>query len=629
MDIKENAKEISEVSCKLKNRRHPNIDKPQWGLNNNSFFFIESLKDQNVNSQDFQKLDGYCQEMDDFENKKRIVTQKEAKVLDATRKFWVEIINKSDQDRYLRDVYIELRQKNSRISMEWIDQFLGGGRYSSYIKGARMPYDRFLKLKDLLIRSISKEMLFELYHTHSGKTSKFDIEIIPHDMYLTIKDPTPYTSLPKTKDTAEFISIMLGDGHLHPLDKDKVVQITLNWVDEERYFEYVGKLLKKIFPNSDFRIKHNGGKGFDWITTNSRIHYAICELGKGIKKTGLIPGNKVKNQVSEPEWVLLNLSFIRKGLKGLFDTDGSITAGRNNQLSLSFSNSSKNLVKDFYFMCKKIGINKIGNIVDAGQDSWRVAIYDSNGVKKFLSIIKPEKFKEPHRLWWLGLNIIYRRAPEISRMRILNELDSWRRKLGNNGAYFSYNKDNTDLLRDWVEKAFKDSNFKIIFGCKFDSSITYDMIKSALNTALLSQYDLISYTKKGYNKDYRVHWFPDNMRNDIIDFIMKNLDKEDSQITHSFFEKMSSDSRLMALLNPFNETMYNIALKEYIESLILVIKEINNRLKKDHNSNNIGHYSLETYFKNKGIHLAFGRKPIRKIIEYLIHEKNFSNKRTS
>jgi len=626
MDIKENTKEIS---CKLKNRRHPDIDKSQCGLNNNDIPFFEDLKDQNINSQDLQKLNGYCPEMDDFDNKKRILTQKKTKVLSTIRKFWVEIISKSDQDRYLRDIYLELKRKNSRISMKWIDQFLGGGRYSSYIKGARMPYDRFLKLKDLLIRSIPKEMLFELYRTHSGKTSKFDIEIIPHNIYLTIKDPIPYTPLPKTNDTAELISIMLGDGHLHPLNKDKVVQITLNRVDEERYFEYVGTLLKRIFPNSNFRIRHNRGKGFDWITTNSRIHYAICELGKGKKKTGLIPGNKVKNQVSEPEWVELNLSFIRKGLKGLFDTDGSITVGRNNQLSLSFSNSSKNLVKDFYFMSKKIGIKKIGNIVDAGQNLWRVAIYDSIEVKKFLNIIKPEKFKEPYRLWWLGLNIIYRRAPEISRMRILNELNGWRRKLGNIRAYFSYTKDNTDLLRDWVEKAFKDSNFKIVFGCKFDSSITYDMIKSALNSALLSQYDLISYSKRGNNKDYRVHWFPDNMRNVIIDFIMKNLDKEDSQIILSFFENMSSDSRLMALLNPFNENMYNIALKDYIESLVLVIKEINNRLKKDHNSNNIGHYSLETYFKNKGIHLAFSRKPIIKIIEYLIPKNNISNKRAS
>lgn len=40
--MKENTKEIS---CKLKNRRHPDIDKSQCGLNNNDIPFFEDLKD--------------------------------------------------------------------------------------------------------------------------------------------------------------------------------------------------------------------------------------------------------------------------------------------------------------------------------------------------------------------------------------------------------------------------------------------------------------------------------------------------------------------------------------------------------------------------------------------------------
>jgi hypothetical protein len=55
--------------------------------------------------------------------------------------------------------------------------------------------------------------------------------------------------------------------------------------------------------------------------------------------------------------------------------------------------------------------------------------------------------------------------------------------------------------------------------------------------------------------------------------------------------------------------------------MILVLKEIYNRLKKKCSLSDIGHYSLENHFKKKGINLAFGRKPIKKIINYLKKNK--------
>jgi len=434
-------------------------------------------------------------------------------------------------------------------------------------------------------------------------------------LFLTIKDNIPYKPLPKNCDTAELISIMLGDGHLHPIEKDKVVQISLNLVDEEHYFEYVGKLLKKIFPHSEFRMKENQGKGVDWITTNSRIHFAICELGRGLNKTGLIPGNKVENQVSEPEWVLSSNIFIKKGLKGLFDTDGSIGVSRKSQFILTFSNSSKNLVNDFYFMCKKIGLDKIGNIVDIGHNTWRVPIYDSEEIKKFLNIVKPEKFQEPYRRLWLGLNIIYRRAPKSIRIKIEEYLNEWRKTVGFNRKYFSYTKENTELLKEWIEILFRESCLNYVFGYKFDYYISNEMIESALRTGLLSQYECISYSLDCNNR-YRVHWFPEKLRNNIIDCITKYLKYSTDQIIFFVFEQLISNSQWMAILNPFNESEYNDTLKNYLESMILVIKEIDRYKTKNGNYHSLGHYTLETYFKNKGINLAFSRKVIKKILDY-------------
>lgn len=525
------------------------------------------------------------------------------------RNIWIEILNRSSNELYLDDIFNILKLKNPNITKEWISSFLGGNRYRSYSKGARMPYKRFLKLRTYIVNNISRENLLNLYCFHSGNAQNFEINLIPHQIFLTTRDHIPYKPLPKNADTAELISIMLGDGHLHPEDKDKVVQISLNLIDEERYFEYVGHLLKKIFPNSKFHIKDNQGKGADWTTTNSRIHYAISELGKGIKKTGLIPGNKVKNQVSVPEWILSDIDYIKRGLKGLFDTDGSLSISRKSQFFLTFSNSSKNLINDFYFMCRRIGLKKISNAIDIGHDTWRIAINDSYEIKKFLKIVKPEKFQEPYRRHWLALNIIYKRAPESIRKKVGEYLKRWK---DNKRRHFSYSKENTELLKNWIEDVFISSNVKYVFGCKFDCEIGNNMIKNALRIGLLSQYELISYSLQS-NSQYRIHWLPEKLRNYFIKYIYKNLTYSTNQIISLFLENLISNSQLLAEINPFNELNYNIALHNYIESMILVIKEIERR-REDKGNIVIGHYSLESYFKTKGIHLAFSRKVIKKII---------------
>ncbi len=540
-------------------------------------------------------------------------TKKDLLDINHKRKIWIEIINKSRTELYLEDVFDLLKQKNPNITKEFLSSFLRGNKYSSYSKGARMPYKRFLRLRTYINDNILREDLFNLYCHHLGNAQDFEINLIPYKIFLTTKDSIPYTPLSKNSDTAELLTIMLGDGHLNSADKDKVVQISLNIIDEERYFEYVGRLLKKVFPDSEFRIKDNQGKGTDWITTNSRIHFEISELGKGIKKTGLIPGDKVKNQVSVPEWILSDISYVKRGLKGLFDTDGSISISRKSQFFLTFSNSSKNLINDFYFMCRRIGLKKISNAIDIGHDTWRIAINDSYEIKQFLFLVKPEKFQEPYRRLWLALNIIYKRAPESIQKKVREYSKKWKE---NNKKYFSYSKENAELLKDWIEDIFINLKVNYVFGCKFNYQINKKMIKYALRIGLLSQYECISYSLQNSNQ-YRIHWLPEKLRNDLIKFIYRNLNYNTNQIISLFLEYLVSNSKLMSEINPFNDSDYNIALKNYLESMILVIKEIERYRTENGNIIGIGHYSIESYFKDKGIKLAFSRRIIKKIIDSL------------
>ncbi|MBD3211079.1 MAG: hypothetical protein GF311_00600 [Candidatus Lokiarchaeota archaeon] len=485
-----------------------------------------------------------------------------------------------------------------------------------------MPYKLFLKLKNLVENYFPKETLLHLYKKHMGDPTGFELKIIPHEIYLTTKDKFPYSPLPKNEDTAELIAIMLGDGHIAELRNNKKVQITLNKIDEERYFKYVGRLLKRIFPNSNFRITKTKGKGYDWKTVNSRIHYAICELGKGIEKTGLIPGDKVKNQVSIPEWILSKKCFIIMALKGLFDTDGSIAVSRKNQLTISFTNSSKKLVEDFFFMCEEINIHS-GDLFKVRKGSWRVSIHNSKEIKKFLNLIKPEKINEPYHFKWLGLNVIYRRSPKEIKNKIRKDIEIWKNESVNPNPNFSYTRENTKLIKSWLENRFRENKFEYIFGHEFNGIITINMIKSAFNTALFSQYELISYSKKKNSEKYRVHWFPEIIRNNIIDFCILEIEAKNETIVSKYFEDLTSNPSKMASLNPFNYNLYNEALEDYVNSIILILKEIYNRIKKGIDLDEIGYYSLYSHFKRRGVELAFGRKPIRKILLHVKEYKHF------
>ena len=57
--------------------------------------------------------------------------------------------------------------------------------------------------------------------------------------------------LERNERLAEFIGIMLGDGHLY--EKTYRIQISFNGIDEPNYLFYVKNLIKSIF-NIDFAI---------------------------------------------------------------------------------------------------------------------------------------------------------------------------------------------------------------------------------------------------------------------------------------------------------------------------------------------------------------------------------------
>lgn len=115
--------------------------------------------------------------------------------------------------------------------------------------------------------------------------------------------PTP------TKELAEFIGICLGDGYASKYQ----VSITLNSIADEKYLPYVVNLSKTLFPGTTISLIKKEGNATD-IRINSVL------VAKFLKSMGIIPNVK-----SIPIWIFDNSEYIKACIRGLLDTEGSIS----------------------------------------------------------------------------------------------------------------------------------------------------------------------------------------------------------------------------------------------------------------------------------------------------------------
>lgn len=151
---------------------------------------------------------------------------------------------------------------------------------------------------------------------------------------------------------AEFIGIMLGDGHLTPTQ----VTVTLG-TKEKQYAIYVSKLMGELFgvrpkialsKQACFTVYLGSTVLVRWLLKNYNLVY-----------------NKVKSQVCVPKQCFLSKVYMSRLLRGLLDTDGSVYRIKSG-IQMSFTNKSKPLLqsaKDMFdilgYHPSKISYNKI------------------------------------------------------------------------------------------------------------------------------------------------------------------------------------------------------------------------------------------------------------------------------
>lgn len=115
----------------------------------------------------------------------------------------------------------------------------------------------------------------------------------------------------KSRDLAEFVGIILGDGGI---TKGQVT-VTLHKFDDKDFACRVVSLFKKLFGISPSVKERKRKNAINIVASRSNLVKFLLGIGLHI-------GGKVRQQVGVPSWVNESKHFVRACLRGLFDTDG-------------------------------------------------------------------------------------------------------------------------------------------------------------------------------------------------------------------------------------------------------------------------------------------------------------------
>lgn len=117
----------------------------------------------------------------------------------------------------------------------------------------------------------------------------------------------------ESDNLAEFMGILLGDGHLSVFQ----VSIATNSKTDMKHAMFISGLFRKLFHLPATVTKRKKMNAVIVVTSSK-------SLVNFLNKKGMPIGDKIKHGLSVPSWISKNLSFQKAFIRGLFDTDGCI-----------------------------------------------------------------------------------------------------------------------------------------------------------------------------------------------------------------------------------------------------------------------------------------------------------------
>lgn len=155
----------------------------------------------------------------------------------------------------------------------------------------------------------------------------------------------------QSKDLAEMLGILVGDGHL----SDYQTSMTTSSITDLGHASFVSKLFKKLFKIEAPIQKNSRSNSVDVIASSKKLVDFLVLMG-------MIKGHKIHNGLRIPEWILEDKKFWKPFIRGLFDTDGCVYLDRHyrenktyKHIGWTISSNADKLIIDIISVLKKLG----------------------------------------------------------------------------------------------------------------------------------------------------------------------------------------------------------------------------------------------------------------------------------
>ena len=194
-------------------------------------------------------------------------------------------------------------------------------------------------------------------------------------------------------ELAEFFGIMIGDGGIN---NPWQANITVNFITDNEYSKYIHDLCNRLFGIKPVLRKRK--------TTNALvISLTSMSLVDFLVQNGLQRGNKLKNGLKIPNWILSRPSYRKVCVRGLVDTDGCIFIHTHRvkgkvykNIGLTFTSLSKELLFQVIEILEEFGIASHIN-----SDGKAIYIYQADSVLKYLKIFSTsnDRIRSVYKRW--------------------------------------------------------------------------------------------------------------------------------------------------------------------------------------------------------------------------------------
>lgn len=182
----------------------------------------------------------------------------------------------------------------------------------------------------------------------------------------------------KNSRLAEFVGIMLGDGGL----STRQCTVSLDSRNDFQYSIFVRSLMEKLFHVKPSVYKSKKARVL-------KIVISRTDLIDFLQKLGLVIGNKIRQQIDIPSWILKKNLYRKACLRGLIDTDGCLVIHRYRvkgkmyiYKKINFSSASPPLIKSVVKILKDFGFHP--RISSSKRQVW---LDSKDEVEKYMTVI--------------------------------------------------------------------------------------------------------------------------------------------------------------------------------------------------------------------------------------------------